>query len=369
MMRQSFLRGVLSYVPRLARLGVRGLPGPGRNAGKLGFITWLVATLALRAVATEASDEVLQARAGLPVRHAVSLRWENDALADTDENYSNGISLAYTHSGKGLLGGLWSWFGAEGHTLYSSYDVGQIMVTPMDTSRPVPDPEDRPYVGMLSFGLSTQMRQGNLFHGLKFVTGVVGPASQADEVQAWFHELIGNNKAQGWAYQLDNEPIFNLVYEHRRRYALMPADSEWGAEVLPVLGAMLGNVLIQAQAGAQLRFGYHLPDDFGTTLMRGLSTLPNGLSAGSGENPPRWGFYLFASGSGVAVARNLTLDGSTFEDSPSVDKKPFFLTGEIGLSIWTRWFEVTGSYVCWGKEFEGQERATRFGALYITVPF
>lgn len=367
MKRTKLWRGAQTCVPRVTRRSVRCLPWAGRGTTLVCLSAWLA--VALPALAAPPPADTLQAAARLPAGHAVSLRWENDALAETDENYSNGISLAYTHSGKGWLGGLWGWFGVEDPTLYSSYDVGQVMVTPMDTSRPIPDPEDRPYVGMLSFGLSTQMRKGNLFHGLKFVTGVVGPASQADEVQAWFHELIGNQQAQGWAYQLDNEPIFNLVYEHRRRYALLPADAEWGAEVLPVFGAMLGNVLIQAQAGAQMRFGYHLPDDFGTTLMRGLGTLPNGLSVGAGDNPPRWGIYLFASGSGVAVARNLTLDGSTFEDSPSVDKKPFFLAGEVGLSIWTRWFEVTGSYVCWGKEFEGQKHATRFGALYLTVPF
>lgn len=304
-----------------------------------------------------------------PVR-AISFRWENDAVGETDENYSNGISLAYTHSGRGLLGGIWKWFGVEEDaTLFSGYDVGQIMVTPMDTDRPVPDPEDRPYVGMLYASVSTQLRRGNVFHGLKFVTGVVGPASQAEEVQTWFHELIGDRKAQGWAYQLHNEPIFNLVYEHRRKYPLLSADSAWSADIIPVGSAMLGNVLIQAQVGAQVRFGYQVPDNFGTTLIRGFGTLPYGRPRKNGDSEPRWGAYVFASGSGVAVARNLSLDGNTFEDSPSVDKNPFFLTGEFGLSLWTRWCEVTASFVWWGEEFKNQARPSRFGALAIMVPF
>ncbi len=315
---------------------------------------------------SEAAD-VSALQSPRPVR-ALSFRWENDAVGGTDENYSNGISLAYTHSGRGLLGWVWKCLGVEDATLFSGYDVGQITVTPVDTDRPVPDPEDRPYVGMLYASVSTQMRRGNQFHGLKFVTGVVGPASQADEVQAWFHERIGSGKARGWAYQLHNEPIFNLVYEHRRKYPLLAADSVWSADIIPVGSAMLGNVLIQAQAGAQVRFGYQVPDNFGTTLIRGLGTLPYARPRKNGESEPRWGAYVFASGSGVAVARNLTLDGNTFEDSPSVEKNPFFLTGEFGLSFWTRWGEVTASFVWWGEEFENQARPSRFGALAITIP-
>jgi hypothetical protein len=264
---------------------------------------------------------------------------------------------------------VWKWFGVENPELYSSYDVGQIMVTPMDTDRPVPDPEDRPYVGMLYLSVSTQLRRGNQFHGLKFVTGVVGPASQAEEVQTWFHERIGSSKARGWAYQLHNEPILNLVYEHRRKYPLLSADSAWSADFIPVGSAMLGNVLIQAQAGAQVRFGYQVPDNFGTTLIRGFGALPYARPRKNGNSEPRWGAYVFASGSGVAVARNLSLDGNTFEDSPSVEKNPFFLTGEFGLSLWTRWCELTASFVWWGEEFENQARPSRFGALAITVPF
>ncbi len=304
-----------------------------------------------------------------PAWHALTFRWENDAVAETDENYSNGISLSYQHSGRGLLGGVWRWFGVEDAVFSSDYSLGQIMVTPRDTDRPVPDPEDRPYVGMLYAALSTQVRLGNQFHGLKFVTGVVGPWSQAEEVQAWFHQVIGSGKARGWAHQLKNEPIFNLVYEHRRKFPLLDPESDWGVDLIPVGGAMLGNVLVQAQVGAQLRVGYHAPDDFGTTIIRGFGTLPFSRPPANGGRVPRWGVYAFAGASGVAVARNLSLDGNTFEDSPSVDKQPFFAAGETGLVLWTRRVQVAASFVWWGREFENQARASRFGTLAITIPF
>lgn len=300
---------------------------------------------------------------------AISLRWENDTLAGRDENYSNGISLSLAREGRGLLGGIWEWFGARDGRWVSGVELGQIIVTPSDISRPVPDPTDRPYAGLLYVALSTQYSHDRQFHGLKLISGVVGPASLAEETQTWVHRQIGSGEPQGWDYQLDNEPIFNLVYEHRRRYDLVRTESGWGAQFIPTVGGMLGNVLIQAQAGGQLRVGYHLLDDFGTTLMRGLGNLPCPQAHGGRDSGRRFGAYLFAGGGANLVARNLTLDGNTFRDSPSVDKKPFFVAGEFGASVWLRPVQVTFSYVLWGKEFEGQKNDSQFAAVTATVYF
>lgn len=66
------------------------------------------------------------------------------------------------------------------------------------------------------------------------------------------------------------------------------------------------------------------------------------------------------------MAHNLTLDGNSFQDSPHVDKRPFFATTEIGGTLWTRWFEASFSYVYWGKEFYGQQGDSKFGAVYLS---
>jgi hypothetical protein len=323
-------------------------------------------------------DDVAPARAGLPSEAfakasepstAVSLRWENDVLAGRDENYSNGISLALSHAGQGLLGGIWDWFGAVGGRRAAGYELGQIIVTPADISQPVPDADDRPYAGMLYGAVSTQFCHDHLFHGLKLITGVVGPASLAEETQQWVHRQIGSGQPEGWEYQLGNEPILNLVYEHRRRYGLLGSPGGWQAEAIPTVGGMLGNVLIQASAGAQFRLGSNLPDDYGTTLMRGLGNLP--FPRPRTEAGPRreWGTYLFAGGSGNLVARNLSLDGSTFADSPGVEKYPAFAAAEFGVALWQHHFQATFSYVLWGNEFEGQERPSRFAAVTAAVHF
>lgn len=307
-----------------------------------------------------------------PAQHSyytVALRWENDVIAGTDQNYSNGTSLTFSRDGRGVLGGIWGWFGAKDGRWITSYELGQIIVTPADIKRPIPDPTDRPYAGLLYGALSTQFVHGNGFHGLKVITGMVGPASGAAQTQKAVHRVTGNPQPQGWDYQLKNEPIFNVVYEHRRRFTLADSDADWSAQAIPVVGGMLGNVLIQAQANVQVRAGYHVPDDFGTTLMRGLGNLPFPRDSSETGAPPKFGMYVFAGGGANLVARNLSLDGNTFRDGPSVAKKPVFPAGELGATVWTRWFELTLTYVVWGREYDAQTRTSDFGAATVAVHF
>ena len=298
--------------------------------------------------------------------HALGERRRGDG---TDENYSNGISLILARDGRGPLGGLWSIFGLRRGRLISNYELGQLIVTPQDIRRSVPDPADRPYAGLLYVAVSTQRIDGNRFDGIKFITGVVGPASLAEDTQKSFHRLIGNPRPEGWAYQLKSEAILNIVYEHRRRYTLAGEDAGWSFEAIPVTGAMLGNVLIQAEAEAQVRFGYHLPDDFGTTLMRGLGNLPFPRSSREVSGSPRMGVYGFAGGGANLVARNLTLDGNTFRDGPRVSKRPVFPGAEVGMSTWTPWFEASFTFVFWGREYESQPQASHFGVATIAFRF
>src|SRR5574340_1687935 len=93
-------------------------------------------------------------------RYTVSLRWENDVIARTDSNYSNGTSLTLSREGSGPLGGIWKWFGVRTGRHVSGYEAGLLIVTPGDVRRTVPDPNDRPYAGLLYGALSTEVASG-----------------------------------------------------------------------------------------------------------------------------------------------------------------------------------------------------------------
>jgi lipid A 3-O-deacylase len=64
---------------------------------------------------------------------------------------------------------------------------------------------------------------------------------------------------------------------------------------------------------------------------------------------------------------DILLDGNTFHDSHSVNKKPFTADIMAGLSLIFSRFKMSYAYVYRTKEFENQQKATIFGT--ITVSF
>lgn len=332
-----------------------------RRFPSIPIVSWLAIPALLAGAVGAASDP--------PDNWAFSLRWENDTFSGTDRFYTDGISLALFRLGPRWLQEWCDRRGWESDLTALSWEAGQIMVTPSDTQRVIPDPRDRPYAGLLYAAASLHWARGPAYHGLKVISGVVGPWSLAEDTQKWVHKRVGSGIPQGWGSQLHNEPILNLVYEHRRKYRLWGEAQGFALEALPVGNLMLGNVLTQVQLGGQVRVGYRIPDDFGTTLMRGMVHLPPPRSSRTEQAPPRWGAYVFGGLNGNAVARNITLDGNTWKDSPSVDKEWWVPAAEVGAVGYLGRFQCAFAYVFWGREFKGQPDFSEFGALTLTWRF
>jgi hypothetical protein len=300
---------------------------------------------------------------------AVSIRWENDTFGGTDRFYTDGIALAVSHTGPSWLDPLANWlpWGEGRRTVL--YDVAQGMFTPDDKELRPPDPEDRPYAGILAFGLTLHVEKDHSYHGLKFVTGVVGPWSLAEETQDAVHGCIGSDESKGWDYQLENEPIFNLAYEYRHKVHLAGRREKWSLHAFPLAGGWLGNMLVQGQAGGILRFGYNAPDDYGPTLVRGMGHMPPPRRAAPRPSKSDWGFSVYGGSVANLVLRDITLDGNTFEDGPSVDKELFVPMAGVGLSVGNRRFQASFAYIFWGREFEGQDENSKFGSLTVSYFF
>jgi hypothetical protein len=297
------------------------------------------------------------------------MRWENDTFADHDQWYTEGISLSLAHTGDSWLDPFADWlpWGQGRRTI--GYELAQIMVTPADTSIAVPDPKDVPYSGLLATALSLHVDRQNSYNGLKMIVGVVGPWSLAEDTQKQVHRWVGSGIPQGWSYQLHNELVLNIGYEHRRKYRLFGHPEGFALEALPIAGGALGNMLIQGYASGQLRFGYNIPDDFGMMLTRGIGYLPPPRRNNSAAPKSSWGAFLYGGASGVLVLRNIFLDGNTFEDSPSVDKEYLVPAMEFGVALAHRRFQAAFSYIIRGKEFDGQNGHSEYGALTLSYFF
>jgi hypothetical protein len=352
-----------------ARLTDEKMTTRGRHAVMMALMT--ASLLASAATVRGAEQTPAEKTPAPPARTwAVSLRLENDTFADSDHFYTNGLGVALSHTGPSWADPLFNLLPWRSGRRTVSYTVNQAMFTPDDTDRAIPAPTDRPYAGMLTFALGLDADQPNRYDGLRLVLGVVGPLSGAEDVQRWWHHVIGDKVPQGWAAQLDNEPVFNLFYEHRRRFRLVGSAEGWGAEVIPVGSVALGNLLVQGHLAGIVRLGYRMPQDFGPTLLRGMNQLPPRRPTSGGETGLKSLGVALLGGIGVnLVLRDLTLDGNTFKDSPSVDKRWYVPGAMVGVEIGNRDFLATFQYVFLGKEFEGQRNASEFGALTVSFFF
>jgi lipid A 3-O-deacylase len=194
--------------------------------------------------------------------------------------------------------------------------------------------------------------------------GIVGPDAKGEDLQRSVHELLGSHQSYGWANQLGNELAGQLVYERRWRGLLQTRGGGLGLELTPHAGASAGNVATYANAGATLRFGNDLRNDYGVPRIR--PSLP-----GTAFFEPRDGFgwYVFAGVDGRATAYNIFLDGNTSRDSLSVDRKPFTVDLQAGAALIIRRVRLSYTYVLRSKEYETQTEADKFGSVSVSVRF
>lgn len=262
----------------------------------------------------------------------------------------------------------------EGGSLRIAYSAGQNIFTPDDIRDPAPPEDTRPYAGWLYAGVGIVSEKDDQLDSLDLNIGMVGPASLAERTQKTWHDFIGSPEPLGWGTQLENEPGIVLTYERQWR-SLFEFNEEnvgllgfWpglGVDVTPHVGGAVGNVLTYGAVGATLRFGEDLQNDrSGPPRIR--PSLP-----GSGYFDPvdLLGWYLFAGVEGRVVARNIFLDGNTFEDSRDVDKE--WLVGDLqfGAALIFPVARIGYTHIIRSKEFESQDSVDQFGAISVSFRF
>jgi lipid A 3-O-deacylase len=304
---------------------------------------------------------------------------ENDSiLFDSDRYYTQGLQFSYL--GGDLKGGSgWnapfdflsdnlSIFPSEAATISRHYEIlfGQQIFTPANTSSNPPDPADRPYAGWLYTGLGliqdTDRRQ--LDH-LELLLGVVGPAALGRQVQNDWHQLIGDEKAQGWDSQLHNEPGVMLSYEHKWRF-LQPFDNGFAVDAIPEVGGTVGNVMTYGEIATMFRFGKNLEADYGPQRMRPALSGTSYFNSEGLEDP--FGFYFYVGAQGRVVGRNIFLDGNTFRDSEGVNNKKIFVADLVGgLSLfWSSAVKFDMNVTYRTKEYDHQDKDEKYAGFNLS---
>lgn len=317
-------------------------------------------------------------RKGIAAESTVNLRIDNDMFGGLgqDQGYSNGFLLTLVspnlihraddpclpdiarrlnHAFSGLQPGGFD-------ELNMTIGLGQTMYTPTDREPRELIADDRPYAGALMFSVGYNARKGDDLRTSQLRLGIVGPAAKAGEVQDWWHGVIGVGRFNGWDNQLHNEPVVQFIHERRKRFALQQPAGPWRWDAIAHWGGSLGNFATYANTGIEFRFGYLLPDDFGTAPLRpaGENTSPIRTSP-----PGGWRGHFFVAADARWVLHDITLDGNTFRSSHSVDKRPLVADIGFGFAFAHGHWRFAFARYHRTREFEGQRERPALGSFTI----
>ena len=303
----------------------------------------------------------------------LSLSYENDLIGGgTDENYTSGVRLTYFDVETPMppiideIAAAIPTFDIN-ETTSTFFTLGQSIFTPSNINIRQNQNNDRPWSAWLygSIGMATVTK--NHLDELEFTAGVIGPEALGEQTQKLIHKhLTDSDIPKGWGNQLEFEPGF--IASWRRRWPIWYTQNlgDFRLRVEPDINVSLGNVYTYAGTGATATFG-----PYKSRLQDTPPRVQPGM-AGTGffDTPDnKFSWYLFAGLHGRAIARNIFLDGNTFKDSHSVDKKHLVGDANVGFALTFDDYRLSYTLNYRSKEFDGQDDDSVFGSVTLTTRF
>ena len=299
-------------------------------------------------------------------RSRLALLHENDFFGNSDRDYTSGVlmtlhqydlSRRLSDAGaplwfRGATRFLNGWLSDTLHTRSQALALGQMLFTPTDYRASDVVRSERPYAGWLFGRLAVHGHSDVASQTIALELGMLGPIAQGERSQNFFHALEGYPRFQGWRNQLRNELGVQLYRENR---VLLGRMESLSTTVVGHYGGALGNVLTYANVGARMSVG-------GNPITG--SRAANSMSARAPLSSDR--LQVFAAFDARAIARNAFLDGNTFRDSHSVERKPLVTDLSLGLSGNLLGADLSYVHTFRSKEFAGQTYTQRFGSLMIS---
>ena len=293
---------------------------------------------------------------------------ENDVTSGDDRHYTSGVALNYVSGldeGPERLEALGVRLpGIEpGDKMHVALSLGHEIYTPTDITNPNLIEDDRPYAGYIYAAAGFIMENEDEIETWKLSLGLVGPGARAEVIQNSLHRKIGSDEALGWDHQLKNEVVASLAYEKKwLTLARSKAFSNGLAvDLIPHVSGSIGNLNTYLSAGAMMRFGKGLSQDFGPPRVRPSLAVSQYYSPERGAS-----WYFFVGVDSRFVLHNIFLDGNHFVNSHSVDKESFVSDLQAGF-VWNhRRFRLTYNWVLRSREFVQQEERDLYASMALS---
>lgn len=303
----------------------------------------------------------------------LTLTVENDLFASgTDENYTSGVRLTYFDSQIDppelvkKIGDIVPFFDVT-DTTHVYYSLGHNLYTPEDIRLVNPPLADRPYAGFLYGSVGYQKLKDNHVNDLEVTLGIVGPSALGEDIQRFVHLNISDSPdPMGWDTQLKDEPALMVAYQRSWPEAYRLHFKPYYFRASPHVGATVGNVYTYANTGLTLQI---LPEKhkWQDPPARVRPAIPGTGAFTIPDNEFSWS--IFAAAEARAIARNIFLDGNTFKDSRSVNKRPVVLDANLGFTLSYGRFQTAYTVNWRSKEFDGQQNDSIFGSVSFGVRF
>jgi lipid A 3-O-deacylase len=336
------------------------------------FIALIIALLPALAQAQTLEEQFLAQAKDKPREHFLTLTVENDSIGSgADRDYTSGVRLGWFDTGDippaaaGVIDSLLPMFSVN-DTTSVHYSLGQNLYAPRNLLARTPDPKDRPYAAFLYGSMGLTSITDNHLDDVEATLGVIGPAALGESTQKFVHSITNSNNPQGWDHQLKNEPGVMLSWQRLWPEAYTADIGDLHFRTSPYGGATLGNVYTYASTGLMFQL---VPKEY---KWQGMPLRVRPAIPGSGyfsvpEGEFAWS--VFAGLEGRAVARNIFLDGNTFANSPSVDKKPMVGDANIGVAFTYGRTQLAYTLNWRSEEFYGQQGSDLFGAVSLGYRF
>lgn len=307
-----------------------------------------------------------------PETNFLTFTLENDSLGNgADQNYTNGMRLTYFDFSATpprfahILSHYVPTFSIN-ETTSVYYSLGQNLYTPQNIKTRTPDPNDRPYAAFLYVSAGLTSLTNNHVDDLEATIGLVGPGALGEQTQKNVHSALGANEPAGWDSQLKTEPGLILSWQRQWPESYSFDTGTLHGRLAPHMGLTLGNIYSYGAGGLSLQL---TPSRYKwqSKPLRVRPAIPGSGYFAVPDNHFAWS--IFAGVEGRATARNIFLDGNSFRNSPSVDKRYFVTDANAGLSFTYGRTQISYTLNWRSREFDGQDDPSLFGAVSLGYRF